>query len=54
MRENNEVYNEGYKAFLNNLTKASNPYTGLYAEYWSDGYEDAHDDEEIRGRPTLP
>ena len=49
-----EIYNEGYRAFLNDLSEVSNPYTGLDAEYWSDGYEDAREDEEIRVRSKLP
>ncbi|EIE1260403.1 TPA: hypothetical protein ACF5BV_003913 [Vibrio parahaemolyticus] len=42
--EQKEIYEEGYSAFLNSEQDTSNPYSGLDAEYWSDGYEDAQED----------
>jgi ribosome modulation factor len=43
-----EIYQEGYRAFLNDESEGSNPYTNLDAEYWSDGWEDANEDYEIK------
>ncbi|WP_234498176.1 ribosome modulation factor [Vibrio maritimus] len=39
-----DIYQEGYDAFNSDESEHSNPYDGLDAEYWSDGWEDAHDD----------
>lgn len=39
-----ELYNEGYSAGSAGLGEESNPYTGLEAEYWSDGCTDAEED----------
>lgn len=43
--EQQEIYDEGYSAFYNDKEESDNPYTGIDAEYWSDGWEDASDDE---------
>lgn len=42
-----EIYQEGYRAFLDGESEFSNPYTDLDAEYWSDGWEDAKEDRAI-------
>lgn len=44
--ENDVFYQEGYKSFLDGVPEAANPYQGLDAEFWSDGYEDAMEDSE--------
>ncbi|EHY9845550.1 MULTISPECIES: hypothetical protein [Vibrio] len=47
MSEDQEiVYQEGYNAFLGGEEELSNPYSGLDAEFWSDGFEDAKEDTE--------
>ncbi len=43
-----EINKEGYNAFLDNQKECSNPYSGIDAEYWSDGWEDAADDDRER------
>lgn len=43
-QEQEELYQEGYSAFLNDEEEYQCPYTGLDAEYWSDGWEDAKED----------
>lgn len=43
-----EGYDEGRLAFELGSSEHSNPYTGLDAEYWSDGYEDALEDDAQR------
>ncbi|EJG1732803.1 ribosome modulation factor [Vibrio parahaemolyticus] len=42
------VYQEGYNAFLSGEEELSNPYRGIDAEFWSDGFEDAKEDTEQR------
>lgn len=44
-KEQQELYDEGYSAFHNDKEESDNPYEGMDAEYWSDGWEDASDDE---------
>ncbi|WP_422483258.1 ribosome modulation factor [Vibrio harveyi] len=39
------MYQEGYNAFLNDEPELSNPHTDLDAEFWSDGWADAQEDE---------
>ncbi|WP_394222712.1 hypothetical protein [Alteromonas gracilis] len=43
--EQEQLYREGYAAFLEGVEEHSNPYSNLDAEYWSDGWEDAKDDQ---------
>lgn len=43
--EQEAIYQQGYRAFLDGRSELSNPYSGLDAEYWSDGYADAEDDQ---------
>ncbi|EMY6611161.1 MULTISPECIES: hypothetical protein [Vibrio] len=40
------IYEEGYNAFLSDVPELSNPYDGISAEYWSDGWEDAKEDQD--------
>lgn len=42
--EGEAIYQEGYSAFHAGKNEFNNPYTGLEAEYWSDGWEDASED----------
>ncbi len=42
--EQEAVYQEGYGAFLEGVKDYNNPYSGLDAEFWSDGWEDACED----------
>lgn len=42
--EQQEIYDEGYKAYCPQSENELNPYSGNDAEYWSDGYADAEDD----------
>lgn len=44
--EQEEIYNEGRLAFEFGSNEHSNPYAGLNAEFWSDGWEDAQEDQE--------
>lgn len=37
-------WEEGFTAFFLGLSEDENPYTGLEAEHWSDGWEDAQED----------
>lgn len=47
--EQQEIYNEGYQAYSHDKDEAlSNPYSGLDAEFWSDGWADAEEDEAQR------
>lgn len=46
--EQQAIYYEGRFAFELGCSEDSNPYTGLDAEYWSDGYEDALEDDAQR------
>lgn len=39
-----EAYQEGYRAGSSGCSEESNPYSDLAAEFWSDGYEDAIED----------
>lgn len=41
-----EIYSEGYRAFNDDSSELTNPYSGIDAEYWCDGWEDAKEDEE--------
>lgn len=41
----NEIYQEGYNAYLSGELDTSNPYVDLDAEFWADGWEDAQEDE---------
>ena len=43
-KEKQEIYDEGYHAYCPQSACENNPYTGMDAEYWSDGYADAEDD----------
>lgn len=40
----NEIYQEGYQAVLDEQSDDRNPYSGMDAEFWSDGHEDAIED----------
>ncbi|WP_169629274.1 ribosome modulation factor [Ferrimonas kyonanensis] len=40
-----EIYQEGYRAFNKGEPESANPYSGIDAEYWSDGWVDAQEDE---------
>lgn len=42
------VYQLGYQAYLSGESELSNPYDGIDAEYWSDGWEDAKEDADIQ------
>lgn len=42
--EQQELYDEGYRAYDPDDLE-NNPYTGMDAEYWSDGYADAEEDD---------
>lgn len=42
--EAEEAYQDGYRAGCSGDNKVTNPYSGLAAEFWSDGYEDAVED----------
>ncbi|MEZ9699743.1 hypothetical protein AB4455_10225 [Vibrio sp. 10N.261.46.E12] len=44
--EQQEIYDEGYRAYNSGISEHNNPYTGLEAEFYSDGYEDAKEDAE--------
>ena len=44
--EQQEIYDEGYRAYNSGSSELNNPYTGLDAEFYSDGYEDAKEDAE--------
>lgn len=44
MTDDDDFHQEGYRAFLAGLSEDENPYTGLAAEHWSDGWEDAQED----------
>ena len=51
MSEDQEtIYQQGYNAYLCEEMEHSNPYDGIDAEYWSDGWEDAKEDEQQRAR----
>lgn len=39
-----EIYDEGYKSALLGESENSNPFDGIEAEYWSDGFEDGKED----------
>ncbi len=43
--EQQAIYQEGYNAYFNGDPETSNPYSDLDAEFWSDGWEDAQDDD---------
>jgi len=43
---NQEIYRDGYEAYDYGETECDNPHTGIDAEYWSDGWEDAKEDHE--------
>lgn len=47
-KEQEAIYREGYNAFLSNEASHANPYDGLLAEYWDDGWSDAEADEQER------
>ncbi|MFA0809481.1 ribosome modulation factor [Microbulbifer epialgicus] len=42
--EVNEIYQDGYRAALNGISEYKNPYTGIAAEFWSDGHADGIED----------
>lgn len=44
MTDDDDFHQEGCRAFLAGLSEDENPYTGLAAEHWSDGWEDAQED----------
>jgi ribosome modulation factor len=39
-----DIYQEGYRSCVNGEPELSNPYKGIDAEYWSDGWSDGHED----------
>lgn len=39
-----ECFNEGYRAYYDDKDETYNPYEGMEAEWWSDGFEDATDE----------
>jgi ribosome modulation factor len=43
---NEECYNEGYQAARNGEPEDCNPFIGIEAEHWADGYADAIEDME--------
>ena len=45
-QEQEDIYNEGRLDYYFGAEEYSNPYTGIEAEYWSDGWEDAAEDAE--------
>ncbi|MEW8525457.1 MAG: hypothetical protein AB2552_20645 [Candidatus Thiodiazotropha endolucinida] len=45
MDDNDEIYQEGYRAHQMGESEDYNPYTGLDPEYWSDGWEDSAEDQ---------
>lgn len=53
--EQQEIYDEGYRAYESGESAYANPYSGLDAEFWSDGYDDAACDEleQSQSRPKL-
>jgi ribosome modulation factor len=44
-QEQEEIYQEGYRAQQMGQPEESNPYTGLNAEFWSDGWDDSAEDQ---------
>ena len=40
-----DCFNEGYAAYYDNQEDYQNPYNGLEGEWWSDGWEDASDED---------
>ncbi len=48
--DQDEIYQQGYNAYNSGESELSNPYTGLDAEFWSDGWEDAEEDHKIQMR----
>lgn len=42
--EEQALYDEGYNAYFRDKEDHQNPYNGMDAEYWSDGWEDAQED----------
>lgn len=54
--EQQEIYEEGRRAYFDSvsddISEFMNPYSGLDAEYWSDGYEDAKEDYEQEQRAS--
>lgn len=42
---NDDVYQEGYVAFVAGIRACSNPYTGHDSKCWRDGWDDAKKDE---------
>lgn len=43
--ETEQAYNEGCDAYYDGCSEDDNPYDGILAEYWSDGWEDAKEDD---------
>ena len=43
-KEQQAIYDEGYMGYSPCDPEENNPYSGMDAEYWSDGYADAEDD----------
>lgn len=41
-----DTYQQGYNAYLDGADETSNPYNGLSSELWSDGWQDAEEDEQ--------
>lgn len=39
-----KAYQEGYRAGSSGCSEESNPYSDMAAEFWSDGHEDAVED----------
>ncbi len=48
--EQEAIYQSGYQAYLSGESELSNPYFGLDAEFWSDGWEDAKEDTDIQSK----
>lgn len=46
--EQESIYQEGYGAYFNGESEESNPYDALNSEFWSDGWDDAKEDQNIR------
>ncbi|WP_196160834.1 hypothetical protein [Reinekea sp. G2M2-21] len=50
--EQQAVYDEGYRAYFSGRDESNNPYEtgfeGALGEFWSDGFEDAEEDESQR------
>lgn len=43
--EEEEIYDDGYSAYQSGDTEEQNPFLGTEAEFWSDGWSDAEEDD---------